>query len=79
MLLFNQLNEFQPFLYRGGILIEVLVNGLWVVIHLGSNSPMETLFAHRVERVIFINVLDPSAGNIMSSRNLWKASWAGPK
>jgi len=36
MILFNQLNEFQPFLYRGGILITALASALMII---GASSP----------------------------------------
>ena len=36
MILFNQLNEFQPFLYRGGILITALASALLII---GASRP----------------------------------------
>jgi peptidoglycan/LPS O-acetylase OafA/YrhL len=40
LLLYNQLNEFQPFLYRGGILITALASALLIV---GASSPGTSL------------------------------------
>ena len=36
MILYNQLNEFQPFLYRGGILVTALASALLIV---GASTP----------------------------------------
>ncbi|HET9910462.1 MAG TPA: acyltransferase family protein, partial [Anaerolineales bacterium] len=40
MFLYNQLNEFQPFLYRGGILLTALASALLIV---GASSPVTSI------------------------------------
>jgi peptidoglycan/LPS O-acetylase OafA/YrhL len=40
LILYNQLNEFQPFLYRGGILVTALSSALLI---LGASSPITVL------------------------------------
>jgi peptidoglycan/LPS O-acetylase OafA/YrhL len=40
LLLYNQLNEFQPFLYRGGILVTALASALLII---GASSPVTSI------------------------------------
>jgi peptidoglycan/LPS O-acetylase OafA/YrhL len=52
VLLYNQLNEFQPFLYRGGILVTALASALLIVGASSSGTSISKLLENRILRWI---------------------------